>query len=140
LELVVEVEGRESIVLPGGGADLVAFMSFCVARGFGAQHPLIALAERLEARRVRVGPLTMFYGADAEDSEDREKADLAWQDAAPLVETLEGALALLADDDLAATLLRRAGATGLPGDIDSLCAIARAAEAAGLRLRLLYRD
>lgn len=127
-------------MLPGGGADLVAFMSFCVVRGFGAQHPLIALAERMEAKRVPIGPLTVFYGADPEDAEDREKADLAWQDATVLAETLEGVLAVLAADDLAATFARRAGATSLGGDIDSLCAIARAAAATGLRLRLLYRD
>src|SRR5690606_38334283 len=63
VRLTMEIEGEQApATLPGDGRDLVAFMSFAVVRGFGAQHPLIALADRLHANHgVRLGPLTTFY-------------------------------------------------------------------------------
>lgn len=140
MELIVEVEGGEAASLPGGGADLVAFMSFCVMRGFGAQHPLLALAERAEAMGVAMGPLTLFYAADVEDSEDREKAGLAWQEAGPLAAAVGGLLGMLAVDEPAVAFVRRAAAGGLGDDLLLLQAIARRAESEGVRLRLLYRD
>ena len=81
MQLWLDIEGspvrRE---LPGGGSQLIAFMSFAVSRGFGATHPLIALADRLYSEHnVRMGPLTTFYEAEAEDSEDREKLEMTWQ-------------------------------------------------------------
>ena len=54
MQLWLEVEGIPArFELPGGGSALVAFMSFAVSRGFGATHPLIALADRAlyEAKR-----------------------------------------------------------------------------------------
>ena len=74
VQLWLDIEGRPGrFELPGGGSALVAFMSFAVSRGFGATHPLIALADRLhDEHRVRLGALTTFYEAEPEDSEDRE--------------------------------------------------------------------
>jgi hypothetical protein len=101
VQLFLEIEGGPgSVTLPGGGAALVAFMSFAVSRGFGATHPLIALADRLhDAHHVRLGPLTTFYDAAAEDAEDREKLELAWQPAGPPRESLDALIAAVEGDD-----------------------------------------
>ena len=95
VQLWLEVEGDPGrFELPGGGSELIAFMSFAVSRGFGATHPLIALADRLhDEHKVRMGPLTTFYEAEAEDAEDREKLELALQDPAPLAAELREAAA-----------------------------------------------
>jgi hypothetical protein len=111
VRLWLEVEGvpgrRE---LPGGGADLVAFLSFAVSRGFGATHPLIALADRLhDEHGVRFGPLTTFYDAEAEDPEDLEKLEMAWQGAGTLAEELRKVAAALASDQMCANFARRGG-------------------------------
>ncbi|MGE5597657.1 MAG: hypothetical protein ACM3S1_16660 [Hyphomicrobiales bacterium] len=116
----------------------MAFMSFAVSRGFGAQHPLIALADRLHALGVRIGPLTTFYEGDPEDAEDREKLELAWQPAADLREALEGLTAAVEHDELAHALLRRADAAGLPEEAAALLPTVRDAEAEGRRVRLSY--
>ena len=124
---------------PGGGHDLVSFMSFAVSRGFGAQHPLIALADRLhESLGLRLGPLTTFYEASPEDAEDREKLALAWQDAAPVAASLRGLIAALAADADCAALLRRSGATALATQAEALLPALDHAAAAGLRVRLSY--
>lgn len=142
MELVVDIEGETgSRSLPGSGADLIAFMSFCGMRGFGAQHPLIAIADRLHAEfRLRLGPLTTFYGADPEDAEDAEKLEKAWQDAAGLAETLDGVLDALASDRILQALLRRAGAEPLVEQAAALLGIAERAAARQLRVRLSFRD
>jgi hypothetical protein len=141
MQLAVEVEGEGAQgTLPGGGADLVVFMSFAVMRGFGAEHPLIALAERLQRQhRVRLGPLTTFYDATAEDAEDVAKLELAWQEAGPLGESLGALLAALASDPAARALAGEAGSAGLEEQARALLAMACRAAAAGKRVRLSYR-
>lgn len=125
--------------LPGDGASLVAFMSFAVSRGFGATHPLIALADRLhDTHRVPLGPLTTFYEATPEDAEDRAKLDLAWQPAADLRGAVERLGEALATDGQCTALLRRAGAESLPGEAAAMLPALRRAEAAGARVRLSY--
>jgi hypothetical protein len=139
VQLWLQVEGSgDRIELPGGGSDLVAFMSFAVSRGFGATHPLIALADRLhDEHKVRMGPLTTFYEADAEDAEDREKLELAWQDPAPLAVELGKVAAAMDSDPMAQTFARR-------GDAREVGVQARALEKLlaaipeGLRVRLVY--
>jgi hypothetical protein len=139
VRLFYEVEGGPPIPLPGGGAALVAFMSFAVARGFGAQHAFIALADRLhEAHGLRLGPLTTFYEARPEDAEDEEKLALAWQPAAPLIDSLSALCGLLERDDQAAMLARRAGAETLGRDAGCMAAALVPARAAGRRVRLSY--
>ncbi|MFN8505976.1 MAG: hypothetical protein U0547_00255 [Dehalococcoidia bacterium] len=139
MDLWVDIEGREREAAPGGGAALIAFMSFAVSRGFGATHPLIALADRLhETHRVRLGPLTTFYEADAEDSEDVEKLELAWQPAAELAEALTQLTAALEADPLAATLARRGLAEPLAAEARALASVLAAPAAEGARVRLAY--
>jgi hypothetical protein len=141
VRLTYEIEGNPAAgTLPGDGAALVAFMSFAVVRGFGAQHPLIALADRLhDQHHVRMGPLTTFYEASPEDAEDREKIDMAWQAPADLRAALEAFVtALTSGDDQVESLLRRAETPGLPAEAEALLAATRDAEAHQRRIRLLF--
>lgn len=137
---MLEVEGEGPAGdLPGGGAALVALMSFAVVRGFGAQHPLIALADRLhDTHHVRLGPLTTFYDAQVEDAEDVEKLELAWQDASDLAASLEGLVTVLETDDTARALVRRADADDLAGQSRALLGQVRQAVEPGKRVRLVY--
>ncbi|MGD9935440.1 MAG: hypothetical protein AB7T37_17220 [Dehalococcoidia bacterium] len=138
MRLVVEFEdGQKPPQLPGDGSDFVAFMSFAVTRGFGASHPLIALAERLHSvHGVAMGPLTTFYGEEVEDAEDREKREMSWQDTATLREPVAAMAAALQSDDQAKALLRRAGAEGLAAQTVGLSeALARSGSP---RVRLGY--
>jgi len=140
MRLTVEIEGEGSQPpLPCDGAALVAFMSFAVSRGFGAVHPLIALADRLhDEHHVAMGPLTTFYEQASEDSEDVEKLDLAWQPAAPLRESLEGLVDALRLDPQAAALERRSGAGAVGEQAAALLPYLGRAEARGARVRLSY--
>ncbi|MBI2764570.1 MAG: hypothetical protein HYX53_01525 [Chloroflexi bacterium] len=140
MKLELEVEGAPAAVgLPGDGAALVAFMSFAVSRGFGATHPLIALADRLhDVHRVGFGPLTTFYEARPEDSEDREKLERAWQAAGPLRESLGRVAAAMETDEMAATLARRGGAESLAAEARALAELLEGPNGAGQRVRLVY--
>jgi hypothetical protein len=140
MQLRFEVEGRDvPVALPGEGAELVAFLSFAVSRGFGAQHPLIALADRLhDVHGVHFGPLTTFYEADIDDREDEEKLEMAWQEPAGLLEAMEQVLAAARTDPQAQTLLVRAGAEALPLQIEALLPALRDAARSGARVRLSY--
>lgn len=140
MRLWLEVEGEpRGIELPDEGADLVGFLSFAVSRGFGATHPLIALADRLhDEHRVRMGPLTTFYEAEAEDQEDVEKLEMAWQEPAPLREELLKVAVAIAGDPIAETLVRRANAGGIAGQARALAAALEPAVAAGRRARMVY--
>jgi hypothetical protein len=139
MRLTVEVEGSPGrFVPPGDGAALVAFMSFAVTRGFGAVHPLILLAERLqEEHGVRMGPLTTFYDEVAEDAEDREKLELVWQDCAALTAALEGLAEALERDGEAVALARRGGVPTLGEQARAVAGHLRAA--GGSRARMVYR-
>lgn len=140
VQLWMEVEGLAGRVeAPSGGGQLVAFMSFAVMRGFGAQHPLIALADRLhDVHKVRFGPLTTFYEAEAEDAEDREKLEMAWQEAGPLAASIEAIRSAIPGDEQALALLKRAGADSLVEQAEGLLPALQDAEAAGRRVRLVY--
>lgn len=140
MRLWLEVEGEPGeIGLPDEGAELVAFLSFAVSRGFGATHPLIALADRLhDEHRVRMGPLTTFYEAEAEDEEDVEKLEMAWQEPGPLREELLKVVVAIADDPMTATLVRRANVAGLTGQVAALAAALEPAIGAGRRVRMVY--
>lgn len=139
MRLTFEVEGEPGKrELPGESGALVAFMSFAVSRGFGATHPLIALADRLHSLGVRLGPLTTFYDGDMEDSEDVEKLELAWQEAGPLRDSLVAVASALETDEQAAALARRAGAEGIGGQVRALADLLAPASARGARARLEY--
>ena len=140
MRLTLDVRGQDSALrLPDDGAALVGLMSFAVSRGFGAQHPAIALADRLhQAFGVSMGPLTTFYDGNTEDSEDREKLEAAWQPAGPLRDSLERIAAALETDEQCQALARRAGMDGLANEIAALAAALREAESAGRDVRLGY--
>jgi hypothetical protein len=125
VQLWLEVEGEAAHrELLGGGAALIAFMSFAITRGFGATHPLIALADRLhDEHRVRLGPLTTFYEGDPEDAEDREKLELAWQEAGPLRESLGQVTRAFGSDEMCQTFARRGGAESLAAEAEALAAL-----------------
>ena len=116
MQLWLQIEGSpERIELPGGGSALIAFMSFAVSRGFGATHPLIALADRLhDEHRVRMGPLTTFYEFEAEDAEDREKLEAAYQDPEELSEELTKLVEAMDSDAMCETFARRGDADDIP--------------------------
>ena len=137
---MLDVEGGEAQgSLPNDGAGLCAFVSFAVSRGFGATHPLIALADRLhDQHHVRMGPLTTFYDGEIEDSEDREKLELAWQEAAGLGESLSALVAALEGDEQARTLARRGGAEELGIEAGALMQQVLVAQAAHRRVRMVY--
>lgn len=139
MQLWLEVEGRPGrLELPGGGSALVAFMSFAVSRGFGATHPLIALADRLhDEHHVRLGALTTFYEAEPEDSEDREKLEMAWQSPDTLLTDLDGIARAFASDPLCTTFARRADAEALPDEAAAL-RVLLAGVGDGSRVRLVY--
>ena len=137
---MLEVEGvGPEDSLPNGGAGLCAFVSFAVSRGFGATHPLIALADRLhDQHHVRMGPLTTFYDGEIEDSEDREKLELAWQDAVGLASAVGAMVTALASDEQCQTLARRGGAEDLRAEAEVLEAQVAKAAQAGQRVRMVY--
>ena len=141
MRLIVEIEGQGTrAAIPRDGADLVALMSFALARGFGASHPLIDLADRLHrVHHISLGPLTTFYEADTEDAEDVAKYELAWQQPGPLRESLGAIAGALRDDPEAKRLADDAGAGELADECDALAAVAASAEAAAARIRLGYR-
>ena len=138
--MVMEIEGQaEPVQLPGDGKDLVAFLSFAVMRGFGAQHALIALADRLHTEHhLRLGPLTTFYDRNVEDIEDEQKIGHTWQPAGPLRDALSALSGALAADETARALARRGGAEGLAAQAEALLAPLAAAGAGGRRVRLVY--
>lgn len=140
VRLHVEVEGEDAVpAIPGEGTALVALMSFAVSRGFGASHPLIALADRLhDTFHVPMGPLTTFYEAAPEDEEDETRLAAAWQPAAALGEALAAVVAALESDAQCVALSRQGGASALRDEIAAILpAVARAA-ATGRRVRLSY--
>ncbi|MGE0602100.1 MAG: hypothetical protein AB7J35_22095 [Dehalococcoidia bacterium] len=140
MQLWLQIEGSpEQIDLPGGGSDLIAFMSFAVSRGFGATHPLIALADRLhDEHGIRMGPLTTFYEFEAEDAEDREKLELAYQSPAELAAELDKLAAAMDADPACQTFARRGDATAIPGQARALARLLEAPASAGKRVRLVY--
>ncbi|MEP7216850.1 MAG: hypothetical protein ABI782_11410 [Anaerolineaceae bacterium] len=140
MRLMLEIEGGgEQEPLPHGGAGLCAFFSFAVSRGFGATHPLIALADRLhEQHHVRMGPLTTFYDGEIEDAEDRAKLELAWQDARGLGESLAALVAAMAGDEQSQVLARRGGAEELGEEAVALLAQVSTASGASRRVRMVY--
>ncbi len=139
MRLTVEVEGEGgAAALPGEGAALVAFMSFAAVRGFGARHPLIALAERAADLGVRLGPLTTFYERHPDDAEDEANLERAWQDAPPLAASLAALGEALAGDERAAVFVRRAEAETLAAEAAALHDIAERAGRANRRIRLTY--
>lgn len=141
MELTVEIEGEgPQGELPGGGADLVALMSFAVVRGFGARHPYIEIVDRLHLDHdVRLGPLTTFYEGLVEDEEDAMKLEMTWQDAPKLRASLEAMeRGLAAGDAVLDALVAEVQGEGLREQCTAVLGLAQEAEAQGKRIRLSY--
>ncbi len=139
MRLTLEIEGDGTAPpIPGDGAELVALMSFAVMRGFGATHPLAALADRLQALKVPMGPLTTFYEREPEDAEDREKLELAWQQPSELEESLRRLADALERDELARTLAKRGNVEALPEQAEALVPALERARKQENRVRLVY--
>lgn len=140
VKLRLDVEGGEGLSdLPGDGGEFVAFMSFAVSRGFGAIHPLIALADRLhDVHGVSMGPLTTFYETEPADGEDIEKLELAWQEAEGLLTALERMVDAFESDEQLRALLARASAESLPKQVTALIPPVRRAAGGDQRVRLTY--
>lgn len=118
---------------------MIAFMSFAVSRGFGATHPLIALSDRLhDEHKVRMGPLTTFYELEAEDAEDREKLELAYQDPQQLSDELEKLANAMESDPLCETFARRGDAIAIGEQARALVALLEAPLSEDKRVRLVY--
>jgi hypothetical protein len=139
MRLLCDLEGESGVFTPdGGGAALVAFLSFAVSRGFGATHPLIALADRLhDVHHVRFGPLTTFYDVAEDDAEDRAKREMTWQPPGDLARALRDVLNAIESDPQCAALLRRAGAATLPAEALALAEFLEGLQP-GPRVRLGY--
>lgn len=140
MQLYVDIEGKGTApALPGDGAALVALLSFAAMRGFGAEHPLIALSERLQMEHhVAMGPLTTFYAGTVDDEEDARKLDLAWQEAGPLLASVEGAVRAMTEDERCRVLVDMAGTPGLIDELRVLADTVRPAVEGGARVRLSY--
>ena len=91
-----------------------------------------------DVHKVRLGPLTTFYEAEAEDAEDREKLEMAWQEAGPLASSIESICSAIPEDGQALALVKRAGAASLVNEALGLLPGLREAEMAGRRVRLVY--
>ncbi len=114
-------------------------MSFAVSRGFGATHPLIALADRLhDEHKVRMGPLTTFYELEAEDAEDRAKLELAYQSPSEVAAELEKVVAAMESDTACQTFARRGDATELTAQARALIRLLEQPASDGKRIRLVY--
>ena len=142
MRLHVEMKDIDAeLILPNDGADLAAFLSFANLRGFGATHPLIALADRLhDQHHVAMGPLTIFYGRDIEDDEDAEKLEKAWQPAGPLADSLDSVCTAFETDVQVLALARRADAGGLGAQLDAVRTFSRGAALAGKAVRLSFSE
>lgn len=138
-ELIVEFDaGGRPPPFRGDTADLLAFLSFAAAERYGSTHPLSTLARRLRREHgVDTRPFWEFDAAEPEDDEDRAALARLWQPGEPLAAASAAAARALREDRQLATPARDFPC--LADRLDDLATIARAAAAAGQRLRLTYR-
>ena len=85
----------------GGPPDvLVYFLSLAFSTRYGSIHPLSQLALLMRAEhKINMTPLTTFADRDVEEPADDRELRRAWQDAAPLAETLRQVNDVLASGD-----------------------------------------
>jgi hypothetical protein len=122
----------------GDTSALVNFMSFAVAYDYGSTHELAQLAQILRRELgVRLTPLTVFYDAEPEDEEDRERLAKAWQEAGPLRETCDQIIEAFRQHGDRLRMLT-ASAPELEMQIAHLRDLTAAAETRNARVRLSY--
>ncbi|MEX2246847.1 MAG: hypothetical protein WEC75_09175 [Dehalococcoidia bacterium] len=124
--------------LGGPGDVLVYFLSLAFSTRYGATHELSQLALLLRGeRKIDLAPLTTFADRDIEVDADRRELERAWQDAAPLAETLTRVVdALDAGDQRIAELT--ADAPDLRDRLDDLRRMAEWAASRDARVRLSF--
>lgn len=117
---------------------LVYFLSLAFSTRYGATHELSQLALLLRGeRKIDLAPLTTFADRDIEVDADRRELERAWQDAAPLAETLTRVVdALDAGDQRIAELT--ADAPDLRDRLDDLRRMAEWAASRDARVRLSF--
>ena len=123
----------------GGPADvLVYFLSLAFSTRYGSIHPLSQLAILLRGeRKIDMTPLTTFADRDVEEPADERELRRAWQDAAPLAETLRQVNeALASGDERMAALLEET--PDLPARLLDLERAAEDAEKTGARVRMTF--
>ena len=138
--LFFEAEGDEECPTAFGGPSdvLVYFLSLAFSTRYGATHELSQLAMLLRGEhKIDLKPLTTFADRDVEVEADSRELDRAWQDAAPLAETLRRAVDVLdAPDERVATLT--ADTPDLRDRLDDLRRMAEWAAGRGTRVRLSF--
>jgi hypothetical protein len=139
--LYFETDAHEPCPIEFGGATdvLVYFLSLAFSARYGSVHPLSQLAVLLRGGdyKVDMRPLTTFADRDVEVEADARELARAWQDAAPLVETLRGVNAAVASGDGRITEMM-AGSPGLTDRLADLERMAAWAAERGVRVRLSF--
>jgi hypothetical protein len=98
----LETDGADSCPVQFGGASdvLVPFLSFAFATRYGAQHEYSQLALLLRGQfKIDLAPLLTFADRNVEEEADARELERAWQDAAPLAETLRRVVEVLGSGD-----------------------------------------
>jgi len=138
--LYFETDAAEACPVEFGGASdvLVHLLSFAFSTRYGSIHPLSQLSLMLRGeRKINMTPLTTFADRDVEVEADADLLERAWQDAAPLAETLRAVTAALASgDERIATLT--AESPDLLARLEDLRRMAEWAAERGTRVRLTY--
>lgn len=139
--LYFETDGHEPCPVEFGGATdvLVYFLSLAFSARYGSIHPLSQLAVLLRggSYKIDMGPLTTFADRDVEVEADARELERAWQDAAPLAETLRGVNAALASGDGRIAEMT-ADSPGLAERLTELERMAAWAAERGARVRLSF--
>ena len=135
-----ETDPPEAIAVEFSGSSdvLVYFLSLAFSTRYGSLHPLSQLALLLRAEhKIDMKPLTTFADRDVEEPADERELRRAWQDAAPLAQTLREVNDALASSDERITELT-ADTPDLAARLVELQRIAEQAESVGARVRMTF--
>jgi hypothetical protein len=138
--LFFETDSAEPLPCDFGGPSdvLVYFLSLVFATRYGSQHELSQLALQLRgAHKINLDPLAKFADRDVEEPADERELERAWQDAAPLAETLARVVAALESPDDRARELT-AGTPDLLDRLRDLHRMAAWAAERGARVRMSF--
>jgi len=121
-----------------GSAELVYFLSWAYAGRYGASHEMAVAAEHIRHQHaVDLRPLITFADNEAEDGDDRDLLELAWQDPSKLAQCIEGVVrAFRSGDEALGEVLEEYPA--LVGQLEELGSLAARAEQRGARIRVTY--
>jgi hypothetical protein len=136
----VEIDAPEPCPMEFGGPSdvLVPFLSFAFATRYGAQHEYSQLALFLRGQhKIDLTPLLTFADRNVEEDADATELERVWQDAAPLVDTLERVIGVLSsgDERVEAAI---AVEPALVGRLEDLRRMAAWAAERGARVRMTF--